>query len=934
MIKRFLLACALTLMTACPLWAGPVLDEILNYMYLDQTTPMVNRAEMFKVDLLMNLVKDEPIGQTFITGTETERIVRVRGWIRPNADWQPGEGVELVLWDSPQKKVSLGRYTIWYEYRGFQFERPEWEINARVQPNTTYYFELSYVGKGDGKLSEVGLRKGSDSYKPGQGYLAGKEADFDFCFQTHVKRPMDRVGNLKKMFAMFKLDLPELAEVKAAVEKEDFETAIAKLVGYFEARQKPVPIIPPGKSPPKYNPNFDTTYADLTMQNCFASQEMGRGYAGPDINWRGEPDFNPDGTIAASFWNTGINRYGPRGPLCSGYLNTGNEKYIKKLNDVLIDWYLDNPPPGESKIGGDGSDPVWATLDAGTRAGAGFTAYAHMVTSPYFTLDGRMAFIINLANNADTLILNGEGAGGNWSFTQNGSMFNLGVDFPEFANAEIWREAASKRLAGSIKKDILPDGVEMESAPGYQRMSYNPLEGLYKLTQERGLKTDFTDGLKDVLEGQAEYFMYLAAPDGTTPFLGDWGNTNEKGPLKSDSEMLGRQDMLYVATAGKEGTKPKELSKLYPYCGVVTMRSDWGNAGRPYEDGRYLMLHGLYRGAHGHDDLNEVTLYAYGRELIADPGSYEYGSPEHTLLGRSVSHNLMTIDGQDQGKRVKAEFRNWSTTPVADYVSSWIAAYAAGNHNREVFYIRANGDPGVRDYWIVRDIAEGEGKHSLEQRWHFVPGEAKFDPATLTAQTAFAEGGNVAVTQIDPSRLKVEQTTADRWVPRAQAKKPSKMPTFIYRTEATLPAAIDTVLFPFEGKQAPIQPKVLEKSADGLSSAFKMIQGKVQDLFILQKSAGKKSLCSEKVSFVGERLFVRRVNGNLRSLLLVNGASVTIDGKEKVKSAKPLSWVAVSFDSKGAKVYASSNEPSLIVPGVKSKPAVVVMNTDELIRRK
>jgi hypothetical protein len=930
LIKKTLIAfLTLVLLAGSPAFAGLALDQVLNYMFLDQTTSAHNKWEQFDAQRAVQLTKDAPVGQTFITGPETETIVRIRCKMGPDKDWQPGEGAEMALWDSPEKKVSLGRYTIWWESRGYQFARPEWEINARVQPNTKYYFEISYVGQGDGKLSWLGVMNGADDYKAGQGYLAGKEADFDVCFATHVRRPMDRIGNLKKAFARFNLDLPDLAEVKAAVAKEDFETAESALVKHFETRTS-WPIYDP-KVVPKIKPDFDTKQSDLAMQNYFSSSEMGSGYAGPDINWRAEPDFNPDGTVAASGWNTGMNRFGPRGPLTNGYLATGNEKYVRKMNDVLFDFYLDNPPPSVSHIGGDGSDPVWATLDCGIRLGANWVCWERIHASPYFTLDGKMAYLLNLADLADTLVLNGGGDGGNWAFLQNNCMLDFGLKNPEFVNAGKWQEMAAQRMMIAMKRDIHPDGVENEAAPGYQRMSYGGMSGVYDLIQETKAKDPFNGELKGILEKQSEYFMYLAMPSGITPFLGDWGNGSERDALKNDGNKLGRSDFLYVASAGKDGTKPKELSKLYPYFGIAMLRSDWGDAGKPYEDSRYMMMHGNW-GSHGHRDMNEVTVYAHGRELLQDPGSYIYGSPEHELLCNASSHNVMTIDGQDQQWRTTREIKNWSTTPVADYISNWVAAYKGGEYDREVFYIRSNGAP-VGDYWIVRDTALGTGSHSLEQRWHFCPGEASLDQKTLIAQTLFPTGGNLSIQQVQPSRLQAEKTTTDTWPDRNGARMAAtKMPTMIYKTTAELPASIDTVLFPTEGKQVSPQPKVIETSPNGMDSAFKMVQGKVEDLFVLQKAAAPKTLSSEKLSFDGERVFVRRVGGKLQSALLVKGGNLTIGGKQIIKSAKPLSWISVSFDKTGTKVWTSSDEPSLVVAEFKGKPAVT--NTDALIKTK
>ena len=915
--KILLVACALVLLIAGSVQAGPVLDEILNYLYLDQTSPINVKYETFNVENAIDLTKDAPIGQTFVTGPDADRVINIRTWIEPNGDWQKGEGAEVVLWDSPQKKTALGKYTIWYEFRGFQFNRADFEVKAKVNPNTSYYFEMSYVGEGDGKLSRVGLMNGADSYKSGQGYKAGKEDIFDVCFQTHCKRPMDRIGNLKKAFGRFNLDLPQLAEIKQAVDKEDFDTAQAKLVAYFEARQTPVPVIEAGFEP-KVDPNYDTKEADQALNNYF-SNEPGKGYAGPDMNWRAEPDYNPDGTVAASGWNTGINRSAAYNSLTKCYMYTGNDKYAKKANDLFIDYYLDHPAPEFSKMSGDGSDPVWATLDAGIRLAANFIGYKRIHKSPAFTLDCRMAYFLNMADLADTLVRNGANDGGNWGFTQNAAMFEFGLNFPEYKNSEAWCKAASDRMAGCIKRDILPDGVEAESAPGYQRMSYGPLVSVYGLILERGAKMPFADELKGIIEKQAEYFMHISMPNGFSPALGDYsGESNERFGLSADAKLLGRDDMLYVATGGKKGVKPKEISKLYPNAGLATLRSDWGD-----EDARYLMLHGQFAGSHGHSDLNGIIgLYAYGRELLRDPGSYTYGSPEYNRIRHSISHNMMTIDGEDSTRWPKGEFKTWLTNPVMDYISSWRESFKAGASTREIFFVRTNGVPGANDYWIVRDIADGTGIHSVEQRWNLAIGEVMYRPSSMTARTLFDEGGNLSIMQVDPSRLTMEKTTVDTWTPHA-VPGVKKLPNIIYTANTELPAAIDTVLFPYKGKLIPaMQLKTLEKSANGLDSAFMVVQGKVEDLFILQKSAGAKSLASEKVSFDGERLVIRRVGGKLQSILLVNGSSVTVNGEQVIKADKSMPWVVVSFDKTQTNVYTKEAEATLKVTAAKGTKLV------------
>jgi hypothetical protein len=381
-------------------------------------------------------------------------------------------------------------------------------------------------------------------------------------------------------------------------------------------------------------------------------------------------------------------------------------------------------------------------------------------------------------------------------------------------------------------------------------------------------------------------------PNSTTPELGDWGDA-VPSMLVGDSQLFNRPDMLYVGTAGQQGTPPTEVAKCYPSAGIVTMRSDWGNVGQPYANSRYMMCHGVHYGAHGHADLNGVTLYAYGREFLIDPGSYVYGSPEHDLLTQSVSHNLMTIDGQNQPMIGDTPFRSWATSSIADYLSSWIPAYSAGNYQREIMYVRSNGAAAL-DYWVIRDKAEGSGTHSLEQRWHFQPATLVVNGST-TARTDFANA-NLAIMQVTPSRLQVQQTTIDSWLPRGTTGPPTKLPTIIYKVSTALPAGMDTILLPYPtGGSSSAQLQAIQTSADGLDSVFKITQGTVSDLFVLQRTSGSRTVSTESVTFTGERLILRRVNGAPRSAVLINGTRLTVDGQTVINLPQSQPFYTYTF---------------------------------------
>lgn len=81
------------------------------------------------------------------------------------------------------------------------------------------------------------------------------------------------------------------------------------------------------------------------------------------------------------------------------------------------------------------------------------------------------------------------------------------------------------------------------------------------------------------------------------------------------ADFLGREDLWYIDTYGREGAVPSRTSRAFPYAGFYVMRSDWS------EDARYLVFDGgKSAGGHNHVDKLSFELYAYGNTLVTDTG--------------------------------------------------------------------------------------------------------------------------------------------------------------------------------------------------------------------------------------------------------------------------------------------------------------------------
>jgi len=129
-------------------------------------------------------------GQTFVTGPKTNCLARIVVAL-DNSYMDPSEKVTLTLWDSPEKRRQLGVSLLEGAERpgqnldlvGFAFSEP-----VPVQPNNSYYFELTYQGR-PGLRRRYTLFTPGDVYKHGRMYFGGVPLKLDMIFTTYASWP-------------------------------------------------------------------------------------------------------------------------------------------------------------------------------------------------------------------------------------------------------------------------------------------------------------------------------------------------------------------------------------------------------------------------------------------------------------------------------------------------------------------------------------------------------------------------------------------------------------------------------------------------------------------------------------------------------------------------------------------------------------------------
>ncbi len=740
------------------------LDIYLNPLQRDAHSPKRDEHRFMEVS------DDAPLGQTFLTGPDVDTIYRITIWQAFwHESWNPDERLTLTLWDGPEKKASLGRCSIPYARRMFEGAVTPFIIDARVQPQTRYYFELNVdtdalrpaqiprewlmAGKrpgwasGDRHLAGIGVAR--EDYPHGRVHLRGAEEDADLWFEIHARKRVDRNLIYQRAFDWMNLDDPDLTEVSHHVELRQWDAAVTKLVRHFQGRSD---LILPGRRQPTYDPEFDTSGADLAALGLVPLPDGSTVDLGP--HW-------DHATLWPQRGGVGLTRSGLRKPLSTGYLNTGNPKYARAFNALLAAQFLGSPssisaglytheetitaalPPG--LYGGS----MWSALSIGARMGHGFYWIAPFVDSPYLTEDVRAAFIFNLAEMAELLErMKGDG---NWETQMADALFDFGLTYPEFNGARQRVELGLQTLMDNARRTVHADGVLREPTIGYHQLVLNRYSQV--IEQSRRLGMTLPDEFQKSTKRMFDYLMYSTLPDGTLPVWGDGNHPMRPDLLERGARLFDRAEMRYVLTGGEQGHPPAKTSVGFSLGGFYYMRSGWSR------DAHVLGIRCGRYGSHGHHDALSLVLAACGQTVLIDPGVHTYGTPEARELQSSLAHNTITVDGLNTSHAVCLD---WVVSDHFDFFSGRNLGFEGLPeviHERDIWFLKKwDTHPPA---WIVFDRIESKDRHRVEMRYHFAPMEIDADPEVNGLSTCSGQGDLMIRVHGDPRpRLEMQKRIA------------------------------------------------------------------------------------------------------------------------------------------------------------------------------
>ena len=441
-----------------------------------------------------------------------------------------------------------------------------------------------------------------------------------------------------------------------------------------------------------------------------------------------------------------LNRHQHLVTLAKAYCLTGDARYAHEIFSQSQRWRAANPYPNGMN---------WASsLEVAFRSLSWIWVYFLMQNSEEMTAELRSEWIKLLAlsgRHIETYLstyfspnthLLGEGV----------ALFFLGTLFPELPKARRWKERGWEIVLEAARAQVRPDGFYFEQSTYYHVYALDLfLHARVLAARNDGqVPAEYDSTLVKMLDA-----LCLLGRAGVVPSIGDDDGGRLFDPRRNRSQYLldplstgavlyQRGDFKFMAGSPREETlwllgseglrKFEELRSCEPSGASSALKDSGLYVMADSESGQQLVIdagpHGPGTAGHGHADALSIHLAGGGETFLMDPGTLEYvgdTSADRVFFRGTAAHNTLRVDERDQAEGVPPFA--WRDLPIVN-AERWVAGETfnlfAGSHDgyrrllspvthaRWVFHRK-------RHFWLVRDVATGEGSHQLEVSWRLGP---------------------------------------------------------------------------------------------------------------------------------------------------------------------------------------------------------------------
>lgn len=518
-----------------------------------------------------------------------------------------------------------------------------------------------------------------------------------------------------------------------------------------------------------------------------------------DRHWSEISDFG-HGDIKV-IWEP--SRFGFVYALVRSYWRSGDERYPELFWGLVEAWRRDNRPQSGAnwKCGQETSLRVmawcfglYAFMQAESTSAERVAMLAQMIAVSGRRIQANLSYALSQRNNHGI----SEGMG----------LWTIGILFPEFRDAQKWKDKGRNVLEESGRTLIYDDGSFVQHSVNYHRLMLHDYLWVLRLGDIQA--EPFSSELKERVSRGGEFLYQLQDQEsGSVPYYGE-----NDGALILPLTNCDYQDFRPVVQATRyfqTGTKcydsgawdeellwlfgpeavaapvamPERVDFKAAYGGYYTLRSEHGFA---------FVRCATFHDRPGQADMLHTDIWWRGQNVALDAGTYSYNAPApwNNVLGDSVYHNTVTVDGMPQMERAgKFLWLPWlrSTLRSSERSAAGHLAYWEGEHDG---YQRLNSPVVHRrgilqigdGWWLVLDRLAGEGDHSFRLHWLFPDVPFEWDNATGNLRLDLAPGAYYAQMGVLALPGSYSLVRADEHSPRGW-----RAPYYNYR-EPALSAAV------------------------------------------------------------------------------------------------------------------------------------------------
>ena len=642
-----------------------------------------------------------------------------------------------------------------------------------------------------------------------------------------------------------------------------------------------------------------------------------------------------------------LNRHQHFLTLAKAYRLRPDRRYADEIGRQWRHWQAENPYPvginwaSSLEVAFRSLSWIWTYhLLEGSRELSDFHAQLGAELRPGLALHGRhIERYLSTYFSPNTHLL-GEGL----------ALFFLGVLFPDLVCAERWKSLGWQIIVREAGRQVRGDGFHFEQSTYYHVYALDFFLHAAVLARANGiaLPKAFEETIGIMLTA-----LCLLARNGPPPRFGDDDGGRLFDPSRNRSEHL--TDPLVTgailfdrgdckAIAG--GLREEAVWLLGPegvrqWDKLAEAEVPVGSAALP-EAGLYLLAAdrtqlvvdagplGEGRGGHGHADALSVTLQSHGRELLIDPGTFEYVGPgeEREIFRGTSMHNTLRVDERSQAettgpfswKRLtQSRTERWTRGRNFDLLICSHDGYERLDqpvtHRRSVVSLK-NG------IFLVRDVIQGQGRHRLDIAWHLTP------KLELVEEGFFRSADAELQLAILPAREPNWRREVRRefWSPAYGVKAPTSMVNF--SAEVELPTEFAALLVTSDqlGNDCGVFTRLADAAGDDEAATSYTYVAKGVDYLFVFGQAGKPwrtSSLSSDAEFVFRD---RKLDKKEDHWILCGGSYARVEGGPELSCSRPVEWAEWVPNESGVAIYSSD-------PAAVASHATRTQQADPTVRR-